>query len=189
MESFLVTLPAVALAELGDKTQLVVLYLAARYQRPGAIFAGVLAGAAANVALAVGAAALLDRLIPEGLLDGLVALAFIAIGLWMLLRSSDEEDDNEQAMSGHGAFLAALWLFFIMEMGDKTQLATLALATGLPDPAGVFFGATLGLAGANLPALWLGHRFAARLPRTLLNRISGGLFILAGAVLCVLLFI
>lgn len=187
MESFLITLPTIALAELGDKTQLVVLYLAARFRRPGAILAGLLLGAAANVALAVGAAQLLERLFPEGLLDLIVAGAFIAIGIWMLRRGSQEdEEDGDHGIFGRGAFLTTFWLFFVMEMGDKTQLAALALATGLPNAYGVFCGATLGLAAANLPALWLGHRFASRLPRNLLNRISGGLFIVVGLGLLVL---
>lgn len=186
MDSFLITLPAIALAELGDKTQLVVLYLAARFKRPGAILAGLVVGATANVGLAVGAAELLEQILPAEQLELLVAVAFIAIGIWVLRSAvADEEEDDVVSGSTHSAFLTSLWLFFVMEMGDKTQLATLTLATGLSDALGVFLGATLALIVANLPALWLGHRFAAKLPRALLNRISGGLFIVIGVALMI----
>lgn len=184
MESFLLTLPAIALAELGDKTQLVVIYLAARFRRPGAVLAGLVVGAIAHAGLAVAGGALLDHLIPAGLLEWLVAVLFLAIGTWILL--GHEHDDAEPpAATSHGAFATTLWLFFIMEMGDKTQLATVALAAGLPSPAWVFAGAALGLAAANVPALWLGHRFASRLPHALLHRLSAILFIVIGLVLIV----
>ncbi|MDT8451016.1 MAG: TMEM165/GDT1 family protein [Wenzhouxiangellaceae bacterium] len=182
MESFLLTFPAIALAELGDKTQLVVIYLAARFRKPWAVLAGLLAGSAANAGLAVAGGALLDRLLPAGLLDWIVAIGFLLIGIWILF-GREEDDESAPSKSTHGAFLTTLWLFFIMEMGDKTQLATVALSAGLPNAAGVFAGAALGLAAANLPALWLGHRFASRLPHALLQRVSGGLFVVVGLVL------
>ena len=179
MESFLLTFPAVALAELGDKTQLVVIFLAARFRKPWAVLAGLVVGAAANAGVAVAGGAVLDRLVPPGFLEWMVAAGFLAIGAWMLF--AHEHDDVEPPPStSHGAFLTTLWLFFIMEMGDKTQLATVALAAGLPQPAWVFVGAALGLAAANVPALWLGHRFASRLPHALLHRLSAGLFIVIG---------
>jgi len=156
-----------------------VLFLAARYARPWPILAGIVVGATANVALAVAGGSLLDRILPTELLGALVAAAFIAIGLWMLRGSSDDEDEA-LPVSKRGAFVATVWLFFIMEMGDKTQLATVALAAGLPNPGWVLGAAALGLIAANLPALWLGHRFADRLPRRLLRRIGAVLFITIG---------
>lgn len=184
MESFLLTFPAVALAELGDKTQLVVIFLAARFRQPWAVLAGLITAAAANAGLAVAGGALLDSLVPAGFLEWLVAVGFVLIGGWMLL--GREYDNVEPPRSTvHGAFLTTLWLFFIMEMGDKTQLATMALAAGLPSPQWVFAGAALGLAAANLPALWLGHRFASRLPHALLHRLAAGLFIVIGIALMV----
>lgn len=196
MESFFLTFPAVALAELGDKTQLVVIFLAARFRKPWAVLAGLVVGAAANAGVAVAGGAALDRLVPPGFLEWLVATAFLAIGAWMLLGHAYDDnrdgarDNNHDAAepppaTGHGAFLTTLWLFFIMEMGDKTQLATAALAAGLPSAQWVFAGAALGLAAANVPALWLGHRFASRLPHALLHRLSAGLFIGIGLVLMV----
>ncbi|MGM0657366.1 MAG: TMEM165/GDT1 family protein [Pseudomonadota bacterium] len=184
MESFFLTFPAVALAELGDKTQLVVLFLAARFKKPRAVLAGLLVGAAANAAVAVVGGALLDRLLPAGLLEWLVAMLFLFIGGWILF--GHEHADETPPVSSHGAFLTTLWLFFIMEMGDKTQLATVALAAGLPSATWVFAGAALGLAAANVPALWLGHRFASRLPHALLHRLSAGLFIVIGLALMIL---
>ncbi|MDT8408468.1 MAG: TMEM165/GDT1 family protein [Wenzhouxiangellaceae bacterium] len=182
MESFLLTFPAVALAELGDKTQLVVIYLAARFRKPWAVLGGLLVGACANAGLAVASGSLLDRLIPAGLLEIVVATGFVLIGLWML-RGQEHAEDDPPATSNHGAFLTTLWLFFVMEMGDKTQLATIALAAGLPAPEWVFAGAALGLAVANVPALWLGHRFASRLPHALLHRLSAIVFITLGLAL------
>ncbi|MBS3743493.1 MAG: TMEM165/GDT1 family protein [Wenzhouxiangellaceae bacterium] len=184
MESFFLTFPTVAIAELGDKTQLVVLFLAARFKKPRAVLAGLLLGAAANAAVAVVGGALLDRLLPAGLLEWLVALLFLFIGGWILF-GHEHTDETPPPVSSHGAFLTTLWLFFIMEMGDKTQLATVALAAGLPSAAWVFAGAALGLAAANVPALWLGHRFASRLPHGLLHRLSAFLFIAVGLALIV----
>jgi len=184
MESFLLTFPAVALAELGDKTQLVVIFLAARFRKPWAVLAGLVTGAAANAGVAVAGGAILDQLVPPGFLEWLVAAGFLAIGAWMLF--GHEHDDVERPRStSHGAFLTTLWLFFIMEMGDKTQLATVALAAGLPQTQWVFAGAALGLAAANVPALWLGHKFASRLPHALLHRLSAGLFIVMGLALAI----
>lgn len=171
--------PTVALAELGDKTQLLVLFLAARFGRPMPILAGIVVGATANVGLAVAGGTLLDRLMPAELLGWLVAIGFVAIGLWMLRENPDDEEEAPP-ISNRGAFLATVWLFFIMEMGDKTQLATVALAAGLPHPAWVLAGGALGLVAANLPALWLGHRFADRIPRRLLQRIGAAMFIAIG---------
>ena len=197
MESFLLTFPAVALAELGDKTQLVVIFLAARFRKPWAVLAGLLVGAAANAGVAVAGGAALDRLVPPGFLEWLVAGSFLAIGGWILFghacddnRNNNRDDNGDDAeapqASSHGAFLTTLWLFFIMEMGDKTQLATVALAAGLPQAQWVFAGAALGLAAANVPALWLGHRFASRLPHALLHRLSAGVFIAIGLALVTL---
>ncbi len=192
MESFLVTFPAVALAELGDKTQLVVIFLAARFRKPWAVLAGLVVGAAANAGVAVAGGAVLDRLAPPGFLEWLVTAGFLAIGAWMLFgharndaRNDNRDETEPPPATGHGAFLTTLWLFFIMEMGDKTQLATVALAAGLPSAQWVFAGAALGLAAVNVPALWLGHRFASRLPHALLHRLSAGVFIVIGLTLMI----
>jgi len=180
LNSFLLVFPTVALAELGDKTQLLVMLLAARFARPWPILAGIVVGATANAGLAVAGGSLLDQVMPTEVLHWLVVVGFIAIGLWMLRESEDDEEAQTSPISNRGAFLATVWLFFVMEMGDKTQLATVALAAGLPDPGWVLAGAALGLVAANLPALWLGHRFADHLPRRLLHRIGAVVFISLG---------
>jgi putative Ca2+/H+ antiporter (TMEM165/GDT1 family) len=123
-------------------------------------------------------------LVPPGFLEWIVAAGFLAIGAWMLL-GREHTDVEPPPATSYGAFLTTLWLFFIMEMGDKTQLATVALAAGLPSAPWVFAGAALGLAAANVPALWLGHKFASRLPHALLHRLSAGLFIIIGAALMI----
>lgn len=185
-ESFLITFPAVALAELGDKTQLLVLMLAARFRRPGAVLLGLIAGSAINAGLAVAGGSFLDRLVPEHWLNLIIAIAFVGIGLWMVLNNNSDGEDEIPPAAARGAFLATLWLFVVMELGDKTQLATLGLAAGMDNLAGVFAGGMLGLLVANLPALWLGQRFADSLPRALLHRIGGALFILIGSALIVI---
>jgi len=154
--------------------------LAARFDRPCPILAGIVVGATANAGLAVVGGSLLDRVMPTEVLHWLVAVGFIAIGLWMLHEPEDDDEEQASPISNRGAFLATVWLFFVMEMGDKTQMATVALAAGLPDPGWVLAGAALGLVAANLPALWLGHRFADRLPQRLLHRIGAVLFISIG---------
>jgi Ca2+/H+ antiporter, TMEM165/GDT1 family len=184
MESFFLTLPAIALAELGDKTQLVVVFLAARFRKPRAVLAGLIVGAVANAGLAVAGGTLLDRLLPAGFLEWLVAVLFVVLGAWILFGHEHNTDEPPPATS-HGAFLTTLWLFFVMEMGDKTQLATVGLAASLPSAQWVFAGAALGLAAANIPALWLGHSFASRIPHALLHRLSALLFILIGLALIV----
>jgi len=159
------------------------LYLAARFRRPGAVVAGLLCGAALNVGLAVAFGTLLHRFLGEHLITWGAALLFVVIGLWVLVFDRPEDDGEEHAAlkgSGRGPFLTTLWLFFVMEMGDKTQLVVVGLAAALPSPTGVFAGATLALVAANLPAVWLGHRYAARLPRRSLNCLGGALFVLVG---------
>lgn len=182
------TFPVIALAEFGDKTQLLVLMLAARFRRPSAVLLGLIAGSAINAGLAVAGGSLLDRLIPEYWLSLLIGFAFVAIGAWMVLDDRDPGIDEAPPAAAGSAFLATLWLFVVMELGDKTQLATLGLATDLDSLTGVFTGSALGLLAANLPALWLGHRFAQSLPRALLRRIAGALFIVIGIVLLVFEF-
>lgn len=181
MDAFFVTLLVVGLAELGDKSQLLTLYLSARFRRPFVILAGVFAASLVNLGLAVAAGAWLGHLLGDWL-EWIVALLFIAMGSWLLLSSADDGEELPPKGAGRNAFRTTFSLFFLMEMGDKTQLATLGLAAGLDHPALVLSGAVLAIVMVNAPAIWLGHRYASRLPRTLLNRISAALFILIGLV-------
>ncbi len=186
MDSFLIPLLVVGLAELGDKTQLVTLYLAARFRRPLPVLGGVLAASLLNLGLAVLVGAWLSRFLGNWV-DMLVAVLFMAMGLWLLRagRAADTEQEGLPKVSGRGAFGTTFLLFFLMEMGDKTQLATLGLAAGLPRPAMVYCGAVLAMVAVNTPAIWLGHRYASRLPQQLFKRISGLVFIVVGIVLLI----
>lgn len=182
MESLLIAFLVVGLAELGDKTQLVTLYLAARFRRPLAVLGGVFAASLLNLGLAVLVGAWLGRFLGNWL-ELVVALMFIAMGLWLLWHGNGDDEEGLPEVSGRGAFATTFLLFFLMEMGDKTQLATLGLAAGLTQPVLVLTGAVLAMMAANAPAIWLGHRYASRLPVRLLQRISALVFILVGVVL------
>ncbi|MCC5865973.1 MAG: TMEM165/GDT1 family protein [Wenzhouxiangella sp.] len=184
MDSFFIALLVVGLAELGDKTQLVTLYLSARFRRPLAILAGVFCASLLNLGLAVALGAWLGHLLGDWL-EWLVALLFIGMGTWLLFAGKENDEEVPPKAAGRNAFLTTFSLFFLMEMGDKTQLATLGLAAGLDRPALVLSGAVLAMVLVNSPAIWLGHRYASRLPRLLLNRISAGVFVLVGLVLMV----
>ena len=162
MEAFLVSTGLVALAEVGDKTQLLSLVLAARLRRPWAISAGILVATLANHALA----GLLGRwaatLAGPEVLRWAVGLGFIAMAAWVLV--PDRLEDSQPAASASSAFVAALVAFFLAEMGDKTQVATVALAARYPSLLAVVAGTTLGMMIANVPVVVAGHRFADRLP-------------------------
>ncbi|TVQ33211.1 MAG: TMEM165/GDT1 family protein [Wenzhouxiangella sp.] len=184
MDSFFIALLVVGLAELGDKTQLLTLYLSARYRSPLAILAGVFTASLLSLGLAVALGAWLGHLLGVWL-EWIVAVLFIALGTWLLLAKTEDEDESLPSTGRRSAFIATFSLFFLLEMGDKTQLATLGLAAGLDHPALVLTGAVVAMVAVNAPAVWLGHRYASRLPRRLLNRISAGIFVLVGLFLMV----
>ena len=162
MESFLVSAGIVAVAEIGDKTQLLALLLAARYRRPLPIIAGILLATLANHALAAWAgAALAGWLGPEVLRYGL-AVTFLAMAAWCLV--PDRPDEGPQALRQAGAFLATLVAFFLLEIGDKTQLATVALAARYTALLPVIAGTTVGMLLANVPAVLFGERVTRLVP-------------------------
>ena len=163
MQTLLVSLVAVAIAEIGDKTQLLSLLLAARYRRPWPIAAGILVATLANHALAAWLGAEVSARLPHEALVWIVALSFAVVGLWALRPDSIEPDAAER-QGGRGAFAATTIAFFLAEMGDKTQVATVVLAAQYQPLWQVVLGTTLGMLAANAPVLWLGARFAERLP-------------------------
>lgn len=171
----------VALGEMGDKTQLLALVLVSRFRRPWLIALGILLATLANHALAGAAGAWVRTVVPlEWLRWGGGAL-FIAMAVWMLV--PDQLDEG--AASGAGASSASvLWLtvsaFFIAEMGDKTQIATVMLASQFDSLLAVVAGSTLGLMLANAPVLWLGQRFADRLPVRVIHLVAAALFAVLG---------
>ncbi len=162
VSALLVSTATVALAEIGDKTQLLALLLAARYRRPWAIVAGIAVATVANHALAAWLGHWVATLLSPQAMRWLVAGSFAAVALWTL--KPDTLDDAGATHSGRSAFLASLVAFFLAEIGDKTQIATVLLATRFDALAQVILGTTLGMLLANVPVVFLGHRFADRLP-------------------------
>lgn len=178
MEALLTSTLLVALAEIGDKTQLLSFVLAARLRKPGAIIAGIFVATVANHALAGSLGVWLAQLSDPRWLPWITGLAFIAFGLWTLHPDSLDEDPN---MRRGGAFITTTIAFFIAEMGDKTQFATVALGARFDALVAVVMGTTVGMMLANIPAVMIGEKLAHRLPLTAIRGVAAGVFILTGA--------
>jgi Ca2+/H+ antiporter, TMEM165/GDT1 family len=175
MEVFFVSLASVAVAEMGDRTQLLSLILAARFRRPWPILAGVLLATLANHAAAGLVGVWFGRLLTRHLLDGIVGASLVIMSLWTL--KPDTLDAQQAGIAPRaGAFLATLIAFFVAEIGDKTQIATVALAAAYPALITVVAGTTLGMLLANAPVVFLGKAFAARLPLTAIRFAAALLF-------------
>jgi putative Ca2+/H+ antiporter (TMEM165/GDT1 family) len=162
LDALLVSTFAVAVAEIGDKTQLLALVLAARYRKPWPIIAGILVATVLNHALAAWFGSLVSGWISPEVLRWGVVLSFAAVAAWALV--PDKLDEDEVKPPRFGAFVATLIAFFIVEIGDKTQVATVVLAAQYSPLWQVIAGTTLGMAIANVPVVLLGSRFAAKLP-------------------------
>ncbi|MFP7722131.1 TMEM165/GDT1 family protein [Lysobacter sp. A3-1-A15] len=169
----LVSTAVVALAEIGDKTQLLALMLAARFRRPGAIIAGIVLATLLNHALAAWMGAWVAAWLRPEVLKWLVAGSFTAVALWSL--KPDTLDDGEP-LPARGAFIATLIAFFLAEIGDKTQVATVLLATRYTPLWEVVVGTTAGMLLANVPVVLLGARFADRLPMKTARRVAAAVF-------------
>ena len=182
MEAFLISTGIVALAEIGDKTQLLAFVLAARFKRPWPIIWGILAATVVNHAGAGALGAWLTHLLSPNVLRWLLVASFVAMAGWMLIPDKLDEDDTAAARRNHfGVFGTTLVAFFLAEMGDKTQIATIALAARYADFWWVVAGTTLGMMIANVPAVIVGDRLATRLPVALVHRVAALLFlVLAG---------
>ena len=155
MESLLVSITTVAIAEMGDRTQLLSLVLAAHYRKPWPILAGVLCATLANHAVAGLIGAHLGRLLTPALLDGVVGVSMVGMALWALRPDTLKEDAAGARRSG--AFIATLIAFFIAEIGDKTQIATIGLAARFEQFYPVVIGTTLGMMVANIPVVLIGE--------------------------------
>lgn len=167
----------VAAAEMGDKTQLLALVLAARLKKKGAIIAGILVATLANHALAGWIGVWLAHRVPPQLLTWIVAASFFAFALWAL---KPDRLDEPKSLSDGSVFWVTLTAFFLVEMGDKTQLATIALAARYDALVVVVMGTTLGMMIANVPAVWLGEKLSARLNMTWMRWTAAALFALLG---------
>lgn len=175
MEATLSSFLLVALGEIGDKTQLLSLALILKFRRPWPILAGVVIATLLNHGVSVWLGDWLADAVPMVWMRWILGISFIALGLWMLVPDDDEEISKDPR---YGPFLTALVLFFIAEIGDKTQLATVALAVQFKDQFWpVLAGSTLGMIAANLPVIWLGHQFGSKQLETWAHRISAVLFV------------
>ncbi len=181
MEAFFVSTGVVALGEIGDKTQLLAMMLAARYRRPWTIAAGILLATLLNHALAGAVGEGVARALGPDVLRWGLGLSFIVMAAWMLKPDTLDEDDGAAATRhGLGVFGATVLAFFLAEMGDKTQIATVALAARYADFFWVVAGSTLGLMLANVPVLWLGDRLARRVPMRLVHGVAAAVFVVLG---------
>jgi putative Ca2+/H+ antiporter (TMEM165/GDT1 family) len=173
LEALLVSTGIVALAEMGDKTQLLAILLAARYRAPLPIVLGIFVATAANHALAALAGAWVTHLVGAEAMRWILAVSFFAMAAWMLV--PDKPDDGK-APARLGPFAATVVAFFLVEMGDKTQVATVALAARYAETLAVVAGTTAGMMIANVPAVFLGERLLRRIPMKTLHAVAAALF-------------
>jgi Ca2+/H+ antiporter, TMEM165/GDT1 family len=179
MEAFLVSTGVVALAEIGDKTQLLAFLLAARFQRPLLISLGILLATLLNHGLAGAFGAWITATVSQDVLRWVLGGSFLAMAVWTLIPDRIEDDETRLA-SRLGVFGATLVAFFTAEMGDKTQVATVAMAAHFAMPVIVVVGTTLGMLLANVPVVFLGDRLAGRIPLRLVHAVAAGMFALLG---------
>ena len=182
MEAFLISTGIVALAEMGDKTQLLSLVLAAKFRKPLPIILGILVATLLNHALAGAVGTWLTSVLGPNALRWILGLGFLAMAVWMLIPDKlDEEDANVKA-SRFGVFATTLIAFFFAEMGDKTQVATVALAAKYQALIPVVAGTTLGMMIANVPAVFVGKQIAQKMPVKLVHSIAAAIFAVLGVV-------
>ena len=181
MEAFLISTGIVALAEMGDKTQLLSLVLAARFRKPWPIVLGILVATLANHALAGAAGAWVTTVLGPDVLRWVLGGSFIAMAVWMLIPDKLDEGDGD-AVSRFGVFGTTLVAFFLAEMGDKTQIATVMLAARFDAWAAVVAGTTLGMMLANAPVVWFGDRITRRVPIRAVHVVSAIIFAVLGMV-------
>jgi Ca2+/H+ antiporter, TMEM165/GDT1 family len=179
MEAFLVSAGIVALAEIGDKTQLLALLLSARFRRPVPIILGILVSTLANHALAGYVGAWVAARVGPDLMRWILGLSFLAMAIWILV--PDKVDDEAPSRGARfGVFGTTAIAFFLLEMGDKTQIATVALAAKYPSLAAVVAGTTVGMMLANVPAVLLGEVASKKLPLKIVHGIAAALFAVLG---------
>jgi putative Ca2+/H+ antiporter (TMEM165/GDT1 family) len=178
MQALLTSTAVVALAEIGDKTQLLAIVLATRFKRPWAIIAGIFGATIANHFLAALVGAEAASFLQGQWFRYLVAVSFIAMAIWTLI--PDKLDDVDDSPPRFGAFLTTLIAFFLVEMGDKTQVATIALAARFHSVVAVMTGTTLGMLLANVPAVFLGNALIKRVPLRAVRVGAALLFLVIG---------
>ncbi|MBU2428073.1 MAG: TMEM165/GDT1 family protein [Gammaproteobacteria bacterium] len=178
MDALLYSFTGVAIAEIGDKTQLLSLFLAARFRSRGAIIAGILVATVLNHAASAWFGAWVSQFIPQILHAWLLGGSFIAVALWLLI--PDKDDNAESELLKYGAFAATCLLFFVAEIGDKTQIATVLLAAVYPQTWLVIIGTTLGMLAANVPVVYAGRWILERLPLAWARLAACAVFMILG---------
>ena len=179
MESLLVSTGVVALAEIGDKTQLLAFILAARFKKPVPIILGILAATIVNHGLAGALGAWITSTISPEILRWVLGASFIGMAIWTMIPDEIEEEETQIAKR-FGVFGATLITFFLAEMGDKTQIATVAMAAHYAEPLLVVIGTTLGMLIADVPAVFVGDKLAAKIPMRLVHTIATAIFAVLG---------
>jgi len=179
MDALWVSTGVVALAEMGDKTQLLAFILAARFKKPVPIILGILAATLLNHGLAGAVGSWVTTVLSPDVLRWILGLSFLAMAVWTLIPDKIEEEETQVAQR-LGVFGATFITFFLAEMGDKTQIATVALAASYAAPLLVIAGTTLGMLIADVPAVFVGDRFAARIPMRLVHGIAAAIFAVLG---------
>jgi len=179
LETWLVSTGVVALAEMGDKTQLLAFLLAARFKKPLPIILGIFVATAVNHGIAGALGAWITTAVSPQIMRWVLGLSFIGMAIWTLIPDEIEKDEAHAAQR-LGIFGATLVTFFLAEMGDKTQLATVAMAVHYQNAVLVVIGTTLGMLIADVPAVFIGERLAARIPMRLVHGIAAAIFALLG---------
>lgn len=179
MEALLVSAGVVALAEIGDKTQLLAFILAARFKKPLPIIAGIFCATLVNHGLAGALGAWITTVLSPGILRWVLGLSFIGMAVWTMIPDKIEEEET-QVVRRVGVFTATLMTFFLAEMGDKTQIATVAMAAHFAQPLLVVAGTTIGMLIADVPAVFIGDRLAAKIPMKLVHSIAAAIFAVLG---------
>lgn len=179
MEALLVSIGIVALAEIGDKTQLLTLVLAARYKKPWPIVAGIFVATLVNHGIAGAAGAWLTKAIGPDAMRWVLGISFIAMAAWMLIPDTLDDDAGASRKVG-GVFVTTTFLFFLVEIGDKTQIATVALAARFDSLVAVVMGTTVGMILANAPVAFFGEALAKRMPVRALHMVAALVFAALG---------
>ena len=178
MEAFLISTGIVGLAEIGDKTQLLAFLLAAKFRKPLPIVLAIFVATIANHAFAAAVGAWITSMLGPDVLRWVLGVSFLAMAAWTLI--PDKLDEDETKLAKYGVFLTTLIAFFMAEMGDKTQVATVALAARYHDIVSVVLGTTFGMMLANVPAVYLGDKIAKKVSMKLVHGIAAAIFAVLG---------
>jgi Ca2+/H+ antiporter, TMEM165/GDT1 family len=182
LEAFWISTGVVALGEMGDKTQLLAVLLAARFKKPALIILGILLATLANHALAGAVGGWVAAALGADVLRWVIGLSFIAMAAWMLVPDKIDGDLAVKEMAAWGVLGTTIIAFFLAEMGDKTQIATVALAARYSDLVWVVAGSTLGMMLANVPVVYMGDKVAERIPMVWVHGVSALIFVVLGVV-------